>query len=308
MRALRRFARGILAILGMCASRTEPRGGHLRRAGRAFLKDEAGAEVVQFALVIPIVVGIIWFSVEAWQLMALRTAVRSTAGQVARYITAYAGLPETQRDTPYFVTTDRICAGIEELVNASLGSRRGIDGDALTWELWLHKINNKESSDWEGNRTLLGCYDFVDAVRCDALAGLDNEQFAVELSVAVPWRSIIFGLKGVSETNWVFMTTDIAMGSVPCEPFLNLDATANRIAAGPGGCRVQVIWDINGSFLPDRVEIYRGSEAFPACTVYDTETVDYCEINVPPGGTTTITVKAYGLRREEVAETVVTCP
>jgi hypothetical protein len=272
------------------------------------VEDQAGAEVVQFALVIPIIVGIIWFSIEAWQLMTLRTAVRTTAGQAARYITAFAGLPELQMDREDFVGVDRICAGVEELVAASLSNRRGIDGDALSWDISLYTIGDEENSDWEGNRTLLGCYDFVETVRCDALAGFDNEQFAVELTVAVPWRSILFGLRGVSETNWVFSTTEIAMGVVPCEPFLNMEANAQRIAGGPGGCRVQVTWDINASFMPNRVEIYRGSDPFPSCIVHNTETVDFCEITVPSGGTHTITVRAFGLRREEQAVATVHCP
>jgi hypothetical protein len=308
MQAPERLFKNTLAQLQSRWRRFGPIRSMLRRGCRAFCRDEAGAELVQFALVIPIVVGIIWFSVEAWQLMTLRTTVRDTAAQAARYITAYAGQPESQRDRDVFLTTDDICVGVQDLVNASLSSRRGIDGDALSWELLLYRIDNKEVSDWENNRTLLGCYDFIESVRCEPLLGLNNEQFAIELAVVVPWRSILFGLSGVSETNWVYRVTEVAMGSVPCEPFINLEASAQRIAGGPGGCRVQVMWDINASFVPNRVEVFRGSQSYPACTVYNTETVNYCEITVPSGGTTTITVIAYGLRREEIEQTTVYCP
>ena len=64
--------------------------GLLSRFGR----DELGTEVVQFVLILPIAVGLLWSGFEIWQLMDLRSTVRSTVAQAVRYVSAYAAPPD----------------------------------------------------------------------------------------------------------------------------------------------------------------------------------------------------------------------
>ena len=107
-------------------------------------QDELGTEVVQLVLILPIVIGLLWSSFEIWQLMDLRSAVHSTAAQAARYISAYAAPPD-EVDDP--VLPEQIVWNIEQLIDNSLGGRRGILGSGLDWEInWYWIVEEIEQA------------------------------------------------------------------------------------------------------------------------------------------------------------------
>ncbi|MFH1086131.1 MAG: TadE/TadG family type IV pilus assembly protein [Chloroflexota bacterium] len=255
----------------------------LARGWKRFLSDDRGAEVVQFALVIPLVVGIIWFSIEAWQLMSLRAALRSAVTQAARLVTAYAAPPD-ELDEP--LPPAAVCASLEELLVRSLGELRGPLGDAVRYDVRLYRIKDPDVSAWSGNATELDCLSLMTLLQC-------NDQFAVELNARVPWQKILFGLGGVSRESFALNLSDVAMGTAPCMPFMNVEnVTATVLASGPGGCRANVTWSINSSFVPNRIEVYVGSSL--ACEIFNPETVTFCAVALPPNRTSTVMVRAYG--------------
>ena len=264
-------------------------------------RDEVGAELVQLALVIPIVVGLVWFSFEAFQIVALRATVRDTVSQVSRYITAFAAPSDTIIENPQTLRPDEVCQGIQELVGSSLASSRGNLGDSVSWEVLFFKVNDAMVSDWEGNLTPLDCWQLVNTLQC-------NEQFVVSLRIWVPWRKVLLNLGGASTTDMMLDLSDTAVGTAPCLPYLNVRGEARLVSEGPGGCTAEVCWLFEGSFVPERIEIYRGGEDYPAHAADNPVSGGCATIPIPAGRQTTLTIKAIaGLREETVTLPPIAC-
>jgi Flp pilus assembly protein TadG len=268
---------------------------------RRLRRDEAGAELVQLALVIPIVVGLVWFSFEAYQIVALRSTLRETVSQVSRYLTAFAAPSDEIIDNPNTLTPDEVCQGIQTLVGSSLANSRGNLGDAVSWEVLFYRVNDTMVSNWEGNLIPLDCWQLANTLQC-------NEQFAVSLRAWVPWRKVLLNLGGASATDMMLDLSDIAVGTAPCLPYLNVRGEARLLSEGPGGCVAEVCWLFEGSFVPERLEIYRGGEDYPVHAVNNPLSGGCATIPLPTGRQTTLTIRAIaGLREEEITLPPIGC-
>jgi Flp pilus assembly pilin Flp len=273
---------------------------------RRWLRDERGSEVVEFALVIPLVVGIVWTSFELWQLMSLRAAVRTTTAQAARFITAYAAPPDGIADT---ISGDEACWRLQELVETSLRYQRGNMGDALGYDIHFYKIDDPNNAQWDGNVTEVNCGTLFNPLDPNGLQC--NDQFGIKLNVSVPWLSVVFGLTGSSAQRTSITFGDTAVGAAPCMPYGDVTSEVWGTSCGPGGGRVAIHWQVEASFQPDLIEIYRGSPetTAPIYTLtnpYGTEGTAHDVI--VPTGTSTLTIIAYGGDREMRSSVVVTCP
>lgn len=215
---------------------------------RRFGKDETGSELVQFVLILPIFIAFLWGAFEFWQMMTLKSAMRVAVAQAARYVTAFAALPDTINQRP---ESYRVYQSAEGLIDAAMARERSIFGSALTpdmWEIRWYRVNNPEDPRWQGNLILLDVQDPLADLEC-------NDQFAIEVIARIPWRTIVFGLTGSRATDFALELSDIAMGGLPCLPECQTFAWVNSYSAGPGGCRVQIGWEFDCSYLPDRLEI-----------------------------------------------------
>ena len=270
----------------------------------SFARDELGSEVVEFALVIPIVVGLVWTSFEFWQLLSLRASVRTTTSQVARFITAYAAPPDTLEDA---MRGDEACWRISQLIDASLRNRHGNMGDALAWDVHFYKILDANSPYWEGNVGEMDCLTLFapgSGLQC-------NDQFGVKLNVSVPWLEVIFGLTGSSTNRTTISFSDTAVGAAPCMPYGDVRASGGTLSCGPGGGQVEICWTFDASFVPDLIEVYRGNpdSSPPVYTQINPSPYGGCSPSIIiPVGASTLTVKAYGGDREMYDSVVLTCP
>ncbi|MBN1399959.1 MAG: pilus assembly protein [Anaerolineae bacterium] len=320
MSLLKRFAQHVSDPVGQAVKR--------------FLQDERGAEVIQFALVLPLFVGIVWFSTDVWQLMTLRAAVRSTATQAARYISEYAAPPEEViLENPEIVTPQRLCDGVAEIIATGLGRQRGNMGDNLQASVGLHKVANPMDSSNAADNVELLCGSNLDPDRgefypympladwhqcCSLNPGLTlecNDQFVLVLHVEVPWRTLLLGLDRASTEDRAIVFDEVAMGTAPCQPFLRIEGVSAGVppgGGGPGGCVVRVSWNIESSMVPDRVEIWAGNRSSPYDmeTLYapQTVTVNEATLRIPFGSAPTIYVRAYAGAREEQGSQQVSCP
>lgn len=265
-----------------------------------FLQDDRGAEVVQFALAIPILLSVVWAGIEFWQIMTLRTAVRSTAAQIARYIAAYGARPREDDPEPYTsVPPEDVCANLEGLVNAALRNRRGNMGAALSWQVTLYNIQWPDDPSWEGNAVPAGgpCADFLAALEC-------NQQFGIQLDVSVPWQTVIFGLSEVQSQQSTLRMSERAVGAGPCKPYCEItQATAQLVSggSGPGGCEVDVCWELDCSFVPEYVQVVIDGVSDPQYRLYgDRLKRERCiTVRIPPGQDSMIALEIKAQRRRD---------
>ena len=268
-------------------------------------QDELGTEVVQLVLILPIVIGLLWSSFEIWQLMDLRSAVHSTAAQATRYISAYAAPPD-EVDDP--VLPEQIVWNIEQLIDNSLGGRRGILGSGLDWEINWYWIVDPERAVWDGN--VIEVEDgvaFVQGLECTNYVA--NEQFGIELLVSVPWRTILFGLGRRSETDYVLNLREVAMGSVPCAPYCNLHAGIQGMSVEEDECTVTIGWSFDCSYIPNEVQVWLGGEGSGVlvCRTFMPIAEPRCNVTVPRGSST-LQVIAFGGAHRMTANVPVVCP
>ena len=260
-----------------------------------FWRDDFAAELIQFALVAPILIGVIWSGFELWQIMTLRATVRSAVSQVARYVTAY-GAPPSEIEEP--IPPGEICWNIEELVGHWFSRHRGILGDAVTWDLTWYRMNDPTNPAWEQNAIpMLDCYHLLSELYC-------NEQFGVELHISVPWRTVLFGLGGTSSTDFLLEFSDTAVGSAPCQPYCDVTATGRVLSSGPGGCTAQIGWHFRCSYEPDFVEVWVKDEK--KCQRSNPAHDTTCNITLPVG-VSQVTVRAFGGQRECAGWVTITC-
>ena len=276
--------------------RREERAGSIQSTDKGLWRQERGAEAVQLALLIPIVVGVILTAWNTFQLVSLRSKMRSTASQMAQYITAYA-VPPVEEIEP----RPDLCVGLEALVYGNFVHAKTNVGDPIVPRVMLYVINDPMSPEFLGNRTPVDCWTLDDRLQA-------NQQFAVEMVAEVNWlwlgrdTSVFWGW---AEDVFSLTLTERAFGVAPGEAYFELrDPTYAMMGEGPGGCRADVYWVRDSSFLPDRYEIYLNNDA-PA-NLLETLPPDATfveNVELPPGGTSTILIKAICETREEELQT-----
>jgi hypothetical protein len=272
-----------------------------------FWHDEFGAELIQFVLVLPIMLGLMWTTFEAWQLVTVRAAIRSTASQVTRYAAAYGAPQEGQGPS---TDPNMICDGVRQMVTASLAQHRGNLGDNLDWSLRWYWVLDPNSSQWDGN-VELACVQTRSDSGDDCCAAMFsslpcNQQFAIELEVSVPWQTVVFGLDGSTKTDAVLSITERATGSAPCVPYCGIRAGGYTISGGEEGCIAEVCWGWEGlcSYEPDRCEVYVGDNL--VATAYNPR-YDNCRRVEVPVGVTSVEVICYGGNRPASTSVSIAC-
>ncbi len=235
----------------------------LVRVGRAiavalgrFARDQWGVETAEVVLVVPLLVGVVWSALEIWQIMSLRSTVRNAVSQAARYVTAYAS---PAPDRPY--DPGQVAWGVEKIIEDTLSRSRGIMGDALQWDIVWYHVYDPSAPAWDEN--ILG-YPMGETIYF--LSGLQcNDQFGLKLRVAAPWRTVLFGLKGTTDREWVLRLYDTAVGAVPCTPvgceFDDFNPERDITVEDPidGYCRATIRWRFKWeapfTYLPQHVWI-----------------------------------------------------
>jgi len=193
---------------------------------RRFARDDRGAELVQFAVALPILITLVWSSFEIYQLATLRAAVRTSASQIARYITAYGA---AQPEIGYVPPAGDICNNILDLTARSLDEYRGPLEDSLSWQVQFYLIADPNSSRWVNNAIETDCLSLVSGMDC-------NDQFGIRLTVSVPWQSVIFGVSGNTISNWTLNMTETVVGASPCLPYCSMSLGGGVLSGGPEGC------------------------------------------------------------------------
>ena len=269
----------------------------LARTAKAFLSDDSGAELVQFVLTVPLLLGIVWASIQFWQIMSLRDALQTTVAQVARYVSAYAAPPEELENT---VATGDICAGVGALVRA-FEQRQGVLGEAIQIELNWYAISDPTEATWENNAfPVPDCASLVDSLLC-------NDQFGVTLRVRVPWRWVVFGVGESSATDLTLDLIETAVGTPPCQPYCEIELIGYEqdMEAGPNGCYAYVEWKLNCSYAPDHVQVF--ADNVLACDAWyppEDEGACYTWVGV---GVTKLRVVAWGGKRKTEQEVEIQC-
>lgn len=229
-----------------------------RRRFTALVHGELGVETAQVILLVPLFIGLLWSAFEAWQIMSIKTAMRTAASQATRYVTAY-NYHEGPNSPDTIIPPDRVARGVVEIVQGTLGRRRGIMGDALEWDIEWYGFRSPTVRDWDNNAYYAASLSqspfFLQSLEC-------NQQFAIRLVVEVPWRTILFGLPGKGTTDYTLVLQDVAIGAVPCLPECKIiNAQAYATSSGPGGCEMRVEWDFpfddldnaEASYVPEHI-------------------------------------------------------
>jgi Flp pilus assembly protein TadG len=279
---------------------------------RHLLSDERGSEIVQLALVLPILLGILWSAFEIRQITALRTRVRDTAAQVARYMTGFAAQPDIYQD-PEALQAQEIYANLDLLVSNGLSGRYGtVEGHALTWDITWYRVNDPFDANWEGNHTAIAntpeeVLAFIASLACDRYPNApgNNAQFALQLRVSVPWRTVLLGLGQISTRDFALELRELAMGAVPCKPYLILTVTTDPPEPVPGGCNVVVHWEFEASYAIERIEVWRGEERL--ARIMNPLNRGRCSVSVPTG-TSTLMVQVMSGNHLVERELTIDCP
>jgi len=262
----------------------------VRSAVRALLSDDLGAELIEFALAIPILLGVVLAGIQFWEIMSLRAATRTATAQIARYIVAYGARARQEDPAPYTPRpAEDVCLGMQFILDRALAQYRArmagaVSPPMLTWYLFADPANPA----WGGNATpvLLSCEDFLAGLKC-------NQQFGVQVDVAVDWTVVFFGLKGSSSETRSFVMTERAVGAGPCAPYCKFkECRANKASEGPDGCEVDVEWVLDCSYLPSYLKVVVGDKEYivPGPQL---KRIRRITVEIPPDESTHIEVLAY---------------
>jgi len=229
----------------------------IRRRISALVHNERGVETAQVILLVPLFLGLLWSTYEAWQIMSIKSAMRTAVSQAARYVTAY-NYHKGPNSPDEIVSPDQIARGVVEVVDGTLRRQRGILGNAVEWTIEWYGIRDPVDSDWDNNHygpvSLEQSPYFFQALEC-------NEQFAVRLIAAVDWRTILLGLPPQPEADYRLVMDEMAMGAVPCLPECRIiEPGSNEVSSGPGGCIVRPTWHfsfdvLDATYYPEYVWI-----------------------------------------------------
>ena len=289
-----------------------PRRSRLVEAIALFLGDELGSGLIQFVMVLPLLLALFWTSFEIWQLMSLRAALRTTAAQAARYVTAFAlpdGFYQRHRYPPI-----PVCEGVRNLVINSLSGYRGILGDRLGEpEITLYWIRDPSKPEWEGNVEpgipFADCNAFLSGLKPDDPADegggacdgrITYRQFGIRLRVEVPWVRVLFGLGRSSSTRFTLTLADTAVGAITCLPRccdegLRVRAFGLRDCTDTS-CTVTVRWDLGECDFVPRIQIRQGEREL--LTIDNPEVpigqADVFRVDAPVGALSFVTVEVVG--------------
>jgi len=282
---------------------------------RRFLRGEGGSELVQFVMVLPLLLALFWTSFEIWQLMSLRSALRTTAAQAARYVTAFA-LPDGfyQRHT---IPPVPVCEGMRGLVLDSLSGYRGILGDRLGEpEITLYWIRDPSNPAWEDNVepgiSFADCSEFLNGLKPDdpmddgegACDGrISYRQFGIKLQVEVPWLTVLFRLGGTVSQRFTLRLADTAVGAITCFPACCDEELIVQVVAlrdcTPDNCTVSVRWDLGKCDFVPRMEFTQGT--IKLLTLDNPQVpvgqADIFRVHAPEGELSSITVSVIGRQR-----------
>lgn len=279
---------------------------------RCFLRGERGSELVQFVMVLPILLALFWTSFEIWQLMGLRSALRTTVAQAARYVTAFA-LPDGFYQQ-HSVPPVPVCEGVRSLVLDSLRGYRGILGDRLGEpEITLYWIRDPSDPAWEDNVepgiSFADCSEFLSGLKpadptdegkgaCDGR--ISYRQFGIKLQVEVPWLTVLFRLGGPTSRRFTLVLADTAVGAITCFPACCDEGLTVQVVGlrdcTPDNCTVTVRWDLGKCDFAPRMEFKQGSIELltldnPAVPVGQ---ADIFRVRAPEGELSSITVSVIG--------------
>ena len=279
---------------------------------RRFLRDELGSELIQFVMVLPLLLALFWTSFEIWQLMSLRAALRTTAAQAARYVSAFAlpdGFYQGHRYPPI-----PVCEEVRNLVIDSLSGYRGTLGDRLGEpEITLYWIRDPSEPMWEGNVepgiSFANCNEFLSGLKpndpqdegvgaCDGR--ISYRQFGIELRVEVPWIRVLFGMGRSSSNRFTLVLADTAVGAITCLPTccddgLMVQTVAVRDCSGDS-CTVTVRWDLGQCDFVPRIQITQGGRDLATIDNPDVPVgqADVFRVNAPAGELSSVTVEVVG--------------
>ena len=250
--------------------------GPLKRLAR----DESGAELIEFGLVLPILLGLLWTFFQAYQLVSLKGAVHAAVAQAARYVTTYGALAASRDELrnlrdPNLVLPDppgaqQIKDNVDQIIANALGRFPGVVVEPLAWYL----VTNRLDPSWEGNTELIADpVAWLDSLRCED----PYPQFALRLTVRIPWRWVIFGYSAEPppETGQILDVVEYAQGTITCFPRCN----CSMLRASVEDCSTMYIeWQFDRcSYRPNIITIEIGGQC------WDVVTIDQLEGNVTIG-------------------------
>jgi len=265
--------------------------------------DERGAELVQFAMLLPILVGLFLIISEARQLTTLRDDLRAATAQAARFVTAYVVPPQFDEiyapKIPYRPTTLEIRDKAEQIVRQSLANKHGNLGDALTVRIDWFRIIDPSIPDWRGNSELLNSVDPLASL-------LPNDHFAMRVQVDVPWLTILLGLGAPKQSRFNLTLVDTTVGAVPDQPFCAFSIAVAVDGGGGGDCTMHICWTIDCSYLPRTLSIYLNGERH---TTIHNPVSDCMNVEIDPGGSVAVdAVIDEGTRYEKIRHGSGDCP
>lgn len=280
----------------------------VRRVWQRWLGDERGAELVEFAMILPILVGLFLIIGEARQISTLRDDLRAATAQAARFVTAYGVQPIDELylpKAPYHPTTIEVANKAEQIIRDSLANKHGNLGDALTVRVDWYKIVDPNNPDWRGANSQL--LDPADPLAAFNLGQARNEHFAMRVQVDVPWRTILLGLgRSTEESRFNLHLVDTTVGAVPDQPFCEFEIAVAVDASGGGDCIMHIQWVIDASYQPRTLRIYLNGELYD--TIHDPVS-DTINVEIDPGGTVNVeAVLDEGTRYEESRHGSGSCP
>lgn len=253
---------------------------------RVFFKDEGGAELIQFALALPVLVGLVFAGSQFWQMMSLRARVRTVTAQVSAYLAEFGAGPRAGDPSPYQQADPAdVCAQAEILIRE--GIKNLPEGSLMTVTLveFIDPIN----SNWDGNAVSVTepCEAFLARLEC-------NQFFGVQVDVSVPMEWVVRVRGKAERESFVLNVRERAVRIKPCQPYFKIsDLRAVKRSEGSGGCEVEITWTPEGSVLPQWLQVIVAGRERPEDRVRGAEIKKgRMTVKIPPDECTYIRVKA----------------
>jgi Flp pilus assembly protein TadG len=248
----------------------------IKAFGKRLRSDERGSELVEFVLVLPILAGVLYTSFQIWQIVSLKTALRHTTAQAVRYVSAFAKLPDRLQD-PLPPTPAEIEQSVNLMIETAMGPYQSKGLIAGTPQLAWFRFADPNNPAWNGNA--------VPAIPLDVLSNSQcADQFALQVKVVVPWRTVFFGFPQGKQSGFTMNMTETSVGALACAP----DCQVQLGNVGTG-CAANICWNFTDcSFMLDAVEVWVGGTR---CNVRANPGKSGCIPCQLPPGTTQVRVR-----------------